>query len=110
MPFELRTFAFGIRWIFVRLFGTIPGPLLFGYLVDQSCILWTQATGEVTRKVKCVIYDNPQLGYAIITGGVLHIIVNVTIIILCNFLLRNGVQVYRHSVFVSGSSSLFEKR
>ena len=49
--------------------GTIPGPLLFGRLIDSSCILW-QMTCDVTGA--CLLYDAPQLRYRIYgTVGVL---------------------------------------
>ncbi|XP_030080317.1 solute carrier organic anion transporter family member 4A1 [Drosophila hydei] len=54
---EQRSFALGLQWIKVRLMGTIPAPLIFGALIDESCVLWhescdTQAGGA------CLVYDN----------------------------------------------------
>ncbi|VVC94929.1 unnamed protein product [Leptidea sinapis] len=40
---EQRSFALGIQWIVVRLAGTIPAPLLFGFLIDLSCSLYMLA-------------------------------------------------------------------
>lgn len=33
-----RSFALGIQWILVRVIGTIPAPVLFGWMFDVSCI------------------------------------------------------------------------
>ncbi|XP_045774557.1 solute carrier organic anion transporter family member 4A1 isoform X1 [Maniola jurtina] len=47
---EQRSFALGIQWILVRLLGTIPAPLIFGFLIDLSCRLWANGA--------CHLYDN----------------------------------------------------
>ncbi|XP_050346864.1 solute carrier organic anion transporter family member 4A1 [Nymphalis io] len=50
---EQRSFALGLQWIVVRLLGTIPAPLLFGFLIDRACRLW--AAGA------CALYDNVHM-------------------------------------------------
>eukprot|EP00794_Sanderia_malayensis_P014073 gene14073-15540_t len=42
VPFGLRSFAVGIQWITVRVLGSIPGPILIGYLIDKNCLFWTK--------------------------------------------------------------------
>jgi len=44
-----RSLALGIESIILRLIGTIPGPIFFGYIIDQSCLL---------KDVNCLFYDN----------------------------------------------------
>lgn len=53
-----RTFALGIQWFVVRLMGTVPGPIMFGTVIDSSCLVWKEKCGENTS---CWIYDNAQL-------------------------------------------------
>ncbi|XP_033727827.1 solute carrier organic anion transporter family member 4C1-like isoform X2 [Pecten maximus] len=53
-----RTFALGIQWFVVRLMGTVPGPIMFGSVIDSSCLVWQEKCGENTS---CWIYDNSQL-------------------------------------------------
>ncbi|KAM3960858.1 LOW QUALITY PROTEIN: solute carrier organic anion transporter family member 4A1 [Aphomia sociella] len=55
---DQRSFALGIQWIKVRLLGTIPAPLLFGFLIDLSCSLWAK-TCETTGA--CHLYDNVNM-------------------------------------------------
>lgn len=43
-----------------RFAGTIPGPIVFGYLIDRSCILW-QLTCTGGRGA-CAIYENSAMG------------------------------------------------
>ncbi|XP_049876668.1 solute carrier organic anion transporter family member 4A1 [Pectinophora gossypiella] len=52
---DQRSFALGIQWIKVRLLGTIPAPLLFGFLIDLSCSLWGKSCDTTGA---CLLYDN----------------------------------------------------
>ncbi|XP_053609403.1 solute carrier organic anion transporter family member 4A1-like isoform X2 [Plodia interpunctella] len=55
---DQRSFALGIQWIKVRLLGTIPAPLLFGFLIDLSCSLWDTACSSTGA---CLLYDNVNM-------------------------------------------------
>ncbi|XP_017041422.1 solute carrier organic anion transporter family member 4A1 [Drosophila ficusphila] len=54
---EQRSFALGLQWIKVRLLGTIPAPLIFGALIDESCILWQESCDNDAGGA-CLVYDN----------------------------------------------------
>ncbi|KAH8282581.1 hypothetical protein KR054_008553 [Drosophila jambulina] len=54
---EQRSFALGLQWIKVRLLGTIPAPLIFGALIDESCILWHESCDKEAGGA-CLFYDN----------------------------------------------------
>ena len=41
-----------------RIFGSIPGPLLFGAVVDAACVEWEYNCGV---RGNCWIYDNNKL-------------------------------------------------
>jgi hypothetical protein len=36
VDYDERSFALGIQWILVRVIGTIPAPVVFGWLFDVS--------------------------------------------------------------------------
>ena len=56
---DQRSFALGIQWIKVRLFGTIPAPMIFGKLIDDTCVLWQETCDEDGIGVgACLVYDN----------------------------------------------------
>lgn len=55
---DQRSFALGIQWIKVRLLGTIPAPLLFGFLIDLSCSLWSTSCNKTGA---CLQYDNTNM-------------------------------------------------
>ena len=41
-----RSLGLGLQSIILRLVGTIPGPVFFGYVIDNVCLLWDQDCGE----------------------------------------------------------------
>ncbi|KAL4217826.1 Solute carrier organic anion transporter [Mactra antiquata] len=64
-----RTLSLGLKWFIVRLLGTVPGPILFGTIIDSACVLWREKCNE---RASCWIYDNAQLSrnfFVMILGG-----------------------------------------
>ncbi|XP_064597041.1 solute carrier organic anion transporter family member 4A1-like [Liolophura sinensis] len=59
VPHETRSFALGIQWIIARCLGSIPGPILFGKLIDSTCLLWQQKCEE---RGSCYFYDDQDMG------------------------------------------------
>ncbi|XP_052764566.1 solute carrier organic anion transporter family member 4C1-like isoform X2 [Mya arenaria] len=53
-----RTLGLGLKWLIVRLLGTVPGPIFFGAIIDSTCVIWREKCGE---HASCWIYDNDQL-------------------------------------------------
>ncbi|VDN60463.1 unnamed protein product [Dracunculus medinensis] len=52
-----RSFALGIQWILVRVIGTIPAPVLFGWMFDVSCIRYDLDVCSGS----CMLYQNKLL-------------------------------------------------
>ena len=38
--------------------GTVPGPIVFGAIIDSTCMIWREKCGE---NASCWIYDNMKL-------------------------------------------------
>lgn len=38
----------------MSLFGLIPGPIIFGHIVDSACLIWNYSCG---RQGNCLLYD-----------------------------------------------------
>ncbi|PSN43734.1 Solute carrier organic anion transporter family member 4A1 [Blattella germanica] len=57
---DQRSFALGIQWIKVRLIGTIPAPMVFGALIDETCILWQESCHQ-DENGACLVYDNKYM-------------------------------------------------
>ncbi|XP_037518161.1 solute carrier organic anion transporter family member 4A1 [Rhipicephalus sanguineus] len=56
-----KPLALGLQWVSVRLFGTIMAPILFGMIIDRSCLTWQHLCGE--QRGACIIYENSSMSY-----------------------------------------------
>ncbi|XP_045158609.2 solute carrier organic anion transporter family member 4C1-like isoform X2 [Mercenaria mercenaria] len=54
-----RTFALGLLNFIARVIGTIPGPILYGSVIDSTCRKWGKKCGHNTS---CWKYDNARMG------------------------------------------------
>ncbi|XP_038259704.1 solute carrier organic anion transporter family member 4C1 isoform X1 [Dermochelys coriacea] len=64
VPDKQRSFALGVQSVFLRLVGTIPGPILFGVAIDSSCTLWDVNKCDI--KGACWVYNNSKMAYMLI--------------------------------------------
>ncbi|KAK7502755.1 hypothetical protein BaRGS_00006005 [Batillaria attramentaria] len=55
---DLRPFALGFQWMLIRLLGTIPGPPVVGYVLDQTCLIWNAAPDGSEF---CAMYSKSQM-------------------------------------------------
>ena len=42
IPESQRTFGLGIEFAIIRLFGSIPAPIIFGLVIDSTCQIWQE--------------------------------------------------------------------
>ena len=59
---EEKAFALGIQFVIFRLFGYIPSPIVFGSVIDSTCIVWKQ-TCEGSQGGRCLMYDIESFRY-----------------------------------------------
>ena len=52
---EERAFALGMQFVIFRLFGYIPSPIVFGNVIDSTCMLWKAHCGR--QGGFCLIYN-----------------------------------------------------
>ncbi|XP_075710955.1 solute carrier organic anion transporter family member 4C1 [Rhinoderma darwinii] len=64
VPDKQRSFALGVQWSFIRLLGSIPGPIVFGVVIDSSCILWN--LNECGTQGACWTYNNSSISYKLV--------------------------------------------
>ncbi|CAJ0942108.1 unnamed protein product, partial [Mesorhabditis belari] len=69
VPFDQRTIAIGLNWTFLRLLGFIPGGILFGVLIDNSCIKWGESVCK--SKTSCLVYDPFKLAWTIMALSII---------------------------------------
>lgn len=57
VDFSQRAFAVGLQSLLLKVFGSIPGPIIFGALIDETCLIWEyDCDGAGT----CWMYENKQ--------------------------------------------------
>ena len=59
VPDEQRSFAVSLQWIVLRFVGFIPGPIVFGAVIDEACLFWKESCDDETGA--CYYYDNANL-------------------------------------------------
>ncbi|ELT95620.1 hypothetical protein CAPTEDRAFT_89526, partial [Capitella teleta] len=67
VPESQRSFAMGVKWVFMRFLGTVLGPAVYGYLFDDACLIWQESCGE---RGSCWIYDGDTLAWNLIAISV----------------------------------------
>ncbi|XP_060091343.1 solute carrier organic anion transporter family member 2B1-like [Heteronotia binoei] len=60
---EDKSFAIGIQYLFLRLWAFVPTPVLYGIIVNATCLLWER---KCQRKIACRYYDNTAFRYSFI--------------------------------------------
>ncbi|XP_038068558.1 solute carrier organic anion transporter family member 4A1-like [Patiria miniata] len=64
IPGGQQSFGLGINELIVRVFGSLPGPIIFGSIIDANCTLWHEEDGQRGR---CWFHNRSDLAlYAII--------------------------------------------
>lgn len=58
VSFETRDVSIGLTWLFMRILGSIPGAVIFGFAIDRNCILWREECGEAQS---CLRYNAKAL-------------------------------------------------
>ena len=59
-----KAFQAALGTMFLRLFGTIPAPILVGKVIDATCVVWQDYDGE---RGSCLVYDNVAMVKAFLT-------------------------------------------
>jgi sodium-independent organic anion transporter len=63
LPYDYRSLGLGMQNILYRIGGAIPGPIVFGILVDGVCSAWQVHCG---KNATCIYYNN--LNLAVVTA------------------------------------------
>jgi hypothetical protein len=82
---EMNSIGLGIKQFFMNAFGTIPGPILFGTVIDSTCTYWhTDQTGQSV----CKLYDNKSFALGFGMLGIGFKMVCFTLVILSIMIVR----------------------
>ncbi|KAH0567005.1 hypothetical protein KQX54_006002 [Cotesia glomerata] len=62
-----KSVAQGVTLMFISLFALIPGPIVYGFICDQSCLIWEKSCGTTGN---CWYYDKDKFRYLFnVTGA-----------------------------------------
>lgn len=61
----LKALALGFQWMAVTLLGAFPAAAVFGYVIDNSCILWNSVCEQVGA---CAVHDNEVMARNLFTA------------------------------------------
>ncbi|XP_004949364.1 solute carrier organic anion transporter family member 4C1 isoform X2 [Gallus gallus] len=86
VPDKQRSFALGVQSVFLRLLGTVPGPILFGFAIDNSCSLWD--VNECRTKGACWVYDNERMAYLLMSISAACKIITIIFVVVAVFLYK----------------------
>jgi len=53
-----KSLSFGFQTVFMSLFAMLPSPIIYGAIIDNTCLLWQEECGETTN---CLLYDTDLL-------------------------------------------------
>ncbi|XP_071955520.1 solute carrier organic anion transporter family member 4A1-like [Antedon mediterranea] len=71
VPHSQRSFGLGLQSLLWRAFGSVPGPVIFGAVIDKTCILWENACGS---EGACWLYSNKMFArYSLYIGLVVKV-------------------------------------
>ncbi|XP_066444470.1 solute carrier organic anion transporter family member 2B1 [Eleutherodactylus coqui] len=85
-----KSLAIGIQFMLMRILAWLPGPVMFGSMIDSTCILWGKKCGA---KAACQYYNNSLLRLRYIGLQILFEIGALIFFIAVYFVLRYKEQV-----------------
>ncbi|KAG7224698.1 hypothetical protein INR49_030028 [Caranx melampygus] len=84
VPTEDKSFAVGVQYMLFRVLAFMPGPVLYGSVIDTTCVLWGRKCGE---KTSCLYYNLDQfrqrflgLQAVFVCGGLLCFILTIVVL------------------------------
>ncbi|XP_056589569.1 solute carrier organic anion transporter family member 4A1 [Triplophysa dalaica] len=83
VPDRQKSFGLGIQWIVVRTLGGIPGPIAFGSVIDNSCLLWEEKCGEYGS---CYLYHNSAMSQYSLIAGIIYKVLGTLFFLLASVL------------------------
>jgi len=95
---ELQSFGLGLENCIMKILAQIPAPILFGIIIDNQCLFWSQATCD--RRGSCFIYNGDRLPFTLF--GTAIIIKTISFFLLMILLI---VTIRRHKTSNNTSTS-----
>ncbi|KAK9537026.1 hypothetical protein VZT92_006764 [Zoarces viviparus] len=84
VPTEDKSFAVGVQYMMFRVLAFMPGPVLYGSVIDTTCILWGKKCG---KRTSCQYYNLDSfrqrflgLQVVFVCGGLLCFLLTVVVL------------------------------
>ena len=87
----------------IFLIGTIPGPVLTGYVIDQSCGLWQDFCGQ---QGSCWVYDRDQMSWRLFVWWCCVKVFSGIMFLISSFLLKDSGKDFEKEVEVHTKKSV----
>jgi len=62
--FEMQQIVIILLLLMLFVLGAVPGPVLFGFAMDHSCVLWEKQCDGSTGS--CLFYDNHYMAWLLL--------------------------------------------
>ncbi|CAF0803282.1 unnamed protein product [Adineta steineri] len=94
VPLPYHSMALGVRQTIVKVFGQTTGPLLFGFVFDESCLVWLV---DCYKRRTCTVYDNRKMGISMALSGFSARLISgiCCIIVFTNWRLKHSNEIVR---------------
>ncbi|KAG4073411.1 hypothetical protein HA402_007667 [Bradysia odoriphaga] len=76
----------GLALMLVSLFAVIPGPIIYGYIIDGTCSIWNYKSG---KRGNCQLYNTTQFRYNVNLGAMLLTFIGVVFDVLVWYYSKN---------------------
>ncbi|KAG4066811.1 hypothetical protein HA402_012878 [Bradysia odoriphaga] len=67
VPEKDKAFSQGLALMLVSLFAFSPGPIIYGYIIDSTCLVWNY---RCENRGNCQLYDADQFRYRMNIAGI----------------------------------------
>jgi hypothetical protein len=88
---ELQSFGLGLENCIMKILAQIPAPILFGIIIDNQCLFWSQATCD--RRGSCFIYNGNRLPFTLFGTAII-----IKAISFCLLIILLVVTMRRHKI------------
>ena len=82
---HMNSIGLGLKQFSMNALGTIPGPIIFGSVIDSTCTYWHN---DLNNQRVCKIYNNEQFAHAFGLLGIGFKAVCLVFVIVCLVMLR----------------------
>jgi hypothetical protein len=77
---DVQSFGLGLENCIVKIIAQIPAPILFGIIIDNQCLFWSESTSH--RRGSCLVYDGHRLPFTLFGTAIIVKAISFTLIMI----------------------------